>query len=471
MLHRSLPRVLLGLLCFTGCSELSAESSSESASEPAPLTGDKDQSRWLLGGGLDQLPGFDLSHHYAVGTVGRDAADNSVTLALDLAASLRGTGPDGVVHKGDDPWFNTIRLPGPDGSELRLGVIAHAGLVSRYEIRRRLSVNAPWADPCAGGQARVLAGVVTRTGAHEVDPGKLTFACTDGVAAKCIDWGYTPGGASGSRPWKVHQACTRMGRGDYCADGTPHTRNGTYIQTYDVDGAIGASPLPPATWPELTEWPPPHTEFYFEAAWRADRPALCLSRLRWQSLPLGPQCSGQLPDPREDAVAKFCDHQSSDDLIGRGALLFNTSRYNDIKLQRWQNGNDRVTTVRGYEAAPDTEIPGEPPFAPSYQYTGGDGSLLRSLPADRDLSEVAQVSMFKNVLGDHVLGLTASPPPGYAPATDQPIEGLVLVAPSGNDTIPLRMCQHPTTGDRVSETVCPTSYVEESVLGHILLSE
>jgi hypothetical protein len=70
-----------------------------------------------------------------------------------------------------------------------------------------------------------------------------TFACTNGVLAKCArNWGY--------KPWKavaapggervslqpLHQACTRAARADYCGDGVSHTRNGTMIDLFDRHG-------------------------------------------------------------------------------------------------------------------------------------------------------------------------------------------------------------------------------------------
>jgi hypothetical protein len=70
-----------------------------------------------------------------------------------------------------------------------------------------------------------------------------TFACTNGVLAKCArNWGY--------KPWKqvtlpggerislqpLHQACTRAARADYCGDGISHTRNGTLIDLFDRYG-------------------------------------------------------------------------------------------------------------------------------------------------------------------------------------------------------------------------------------------
>lgn len=63
----------------------------------------------------------------------------------------------------------------------------------------------------------------------------LTFACTAGVIAKCILWGYAPWKISigGQTMREMHQTCTRMARADYCGNGKSYTRNGTPINIYD----------------------------------------------------------------------------------------------------------------------------------------------------------------------------------------------------------------------------------------------
>lgn len=110
-----------------------------------------------------------------------------------------------------------------------------------------------------------LAGHWDRTGKH-INSKEITFACTSGVLAKCVRWGY--------KPWKTvrgrslqdfHQACTRMARADYCGNGNPHTKEGTPIDVYDILGiqkqTIGS-------------------RMVFEAAWRPDGAAF-IHRTRW----------------------------------------------------------------------------------------------------------------------------------------------------------------------------------------------
>lgn len=73
--------------------------------------------------------------------------------------------------------------------------------------------------------------------------GGYTFACTDGVIAKCArSWGYKPWARLPSSLQRVidmrplHLACTRAARADYCGDGRSHTRDGTAIDLFDIHG-------------------------------------------------------------------------------------------------------------------------------------------------------------------------------------------------------------------------------------------
>ena len=100
---------------------------------------------------------------------------------------------------------------------------------------------------------------------------RFTFACMSGAIAKCYAWGYRPWVSDDSK--KVHQACTRMARADYCGDGKPHTQEATTInieddlgvQAHDPSGAAGEMP--------------------FEAGW-SEAGAVCLSKYRWDHLPI-----------------------------------------------------------------------------------------------------------------------------------------------------------------------------------------
>lgn len=129
---------------------------------------------------------------------------------------------------------------------------------------------------------------------------ELTYACTPGVIAKCVRWGYAP--------WTVgadmHQTCTRLARADYCGDGVSYTENRTLIDVFDVDGLL--SPDPTAE-PALA----------FEAGWGPDG-AVCASQPRYRVFVGDDE---QLPSCWQDLPR--CD--GWDAAIAEGALLGNRS--------------------------------------------------------------------------------------------------------------------------------------------------
>ncbi len=66
-----------------------------------------------------------------------------------------------------------------------------------------------------------------------------TFSCSSGAIAKCArGWGYKPWGAErhGLLLQRLHQACVRAVRADYCGDGRSHTRRGVLVQLFDDYG-------------------------------------------------------------------------------------------------------------------------------------------------------------------------------------------------------------------------------------------
>ncbi len=122
--------------------------------------------------------------------------------------------------------------------------------------------------PDAMGVAKAipLHGQWDATGAYLDDPSLITFACTSGVLAKCVRWGY--------KPWKnlkgeslrpYHQTCVRMARADYCGDGESHTRDGTVIDVYDLIGI---------------QKPSGDAQMVFEAGWD-EHGATYLNHARW----------------------------------------------------------------------------------------------------------------------------------------------------------------------------------------------
>ncbi len=132
------------------------------------------------------------------------------------------------------------------------------------------------------------------------------LVCTSGAQGKCLRFGYgpwrqTPDGRP-MRDW--YNACVRLLRGDYCGDGRPYTRDGTWIDLYDRIGVQKSDADPTLT---------------FEAAWGPDG-AVCVAHTR-------------IPDIISlDGLARACPR-----LAGRlgpnvcnenalGGLIFNRSR-------------------------------------------------------------------------------------------------------------------------------------------------
>jgi hypothetical protein len=127
-------------------------------------------------------------------------------------------------------------------------------------------------DPAKGQWAIPVYGSWDATGAHIPSTTQFMFACTSGVVAKCLRWGYRPWKTVGGRSLADHhQACTRMARADYCGDGTTNTENGTLIDLYDNLGIQTRSPDDLASL------------LLFDAAW-TPRGAYCMSKERWLKL-------------------------------------------------------------------------------------------------------------------------------------------------------------------------------------------
>lgn len=139
-----------------------------------------------------------------------------------------------------------------------------------YTVLYQTETSSSWQNLCvpdAEGVAKAipLSGHWDATGAH-IDDGGVTFACTNGVLAKCVRWGYKPWKSfEGNSLRDFHQACTRMARADYCGDGVGHTKNGTPINIYDR---------------LKIQTPSPDTEMTFEAAWTPDG-AMEINHTRW----------------------------------------------------------------------------------------------------------------------------------------------------------------------------------------------
>lgn len=341
--------------------------------------------RWILGAALDVAPytPAGATQYFSVGTAAtRRGVLQKVTFAG--AASLTSSGADGVFGGIDKRFDELVFVEG--ALRVTIAVAGGTASVTQYSLDVQ-NGNDPIARVCDA--AIPLTGVIDRTGKHVATPNRITFACGDGAASKCAAFGY-PAGASGSQFWGAHQGCMQMVTANYCADGVPATRVGTSIRFYDNAGVyqipdgtqIGA--ITAAT------WPPNPDDYYFEAAFTGlHTEAVCLARLRWPIF--GSSCAATLPD---------CTGGTVDALIDpHGALLFVASKYNQLRLDRWQKraGSavvDRVATVRGYFNAGDLAI--KPPWD-GYTYEGRDGVLLRVPPDSVPATALHEVSLFRTI--------------------------------------------------------------------------
>lgn len=155
-----------------------------------------------------------------------------------------------------------------------------------------------WGPACAPDVKGVakgfpLAGVWNARGEHLRAPGQFEIACTSGAYAKCVRMGYTPW--KGDAMWDRHQACTRMVRADYCGDGTPHTRDGTLIDVYDLEGIQRDEPAPGMT---------------FEAAWGKDG-AVCVGKTRVPDAATLETLRAECPAKLGEALGAACTEEEA----------------------------------------------------------------------------------------------------------------------------------------------------------------
>jgi len=426
-----------------------------------PVAGMETQGQDLLGETLDQM-GVDPGYHVNMTTDAVTADGRPVTVEFGGSAALRSG-----THRGADPFFNGMLLTGAQGARFRITVARGGYDVAFYKLELRTASGA-WADVCttssgATGDAIPLAGRWQRSGLHEYAADRFSFACAGATGYKCSVWSYLAGSDPASLGWRAHQACTRMTRGDYCGNGRTHTRDGTLIKIYDFAGVT--SP-PPLHFDGVQAWPPDVDRLFFEAAWNdGARPASCLTRLRWQSLPPGPACPGavdELPDPRAGTGGRFCEDLEwpAPGPSPTGALLFNESRYSDLELHLWRSGNDWVSTVRGLYDQPIRE-----PFpnAGVYTHVAQDGMLVRSQRAGVDPDDFVEVHVYGTAT-DKVVA--ASPPPGFE---DQGFEGFVRRTPTPN-AIAFTLYYNAATGDYLSTAVHPPppGYAPQATIGYVL---
>lgn len=428
---------LLAALSLAACAAPS------SARAPGPGTGDGDDDLGISNPQGTSLLGVDPAlegFHVDIATVLRDQRRvREVRLdegRLVVTADRRLTGPElvGTVFPATTRDGGTVAM--------RLAGVARApGAGKRGPQRAELVVevrrpDATWAPLCEGGAAAVVVpgafGVGAKghpSGDYDPSPTRFTFACPEGVAAKCIDWGYAPWGQGGKLA-RYYQACTRMARADYCGNGRSRTVEGTMINYGDLHD------------PPITRFAP-LPGFVPEAVWGpgsgADgKPAaICLSRSRWSTIPIGPRspCADLMPDPRDLAAPgprRFCDDMTVADWAREGEALFvNNSRMLDVGLFVWTDGAGHYVSTSQHPWL-GKDVPAEPP--PGYPtFVSIEGSMLK--PMDHAPKKPGLVTLYrhrKQVGGATRYLTTIDPSPGDGwgePSVEGYVYGPVAEAP------------------------------------------
>ncbi|GAB4527068.1 MAG: hypothetical protein Tsb0020_44650 [Haliangiales bacterium] len=118
--------------------------------------------------------------------------------------------------------------------------------VEYAEVTSRGTEDLRWGNVCSPDRGGFAGGMFVdgrwmQDGSWE--PGGYTFSCVGGVISKCARvWGYkhwkTVTTDSGEQVAlrRLHLACTRAVRADYCGDGDSHTRDGVPIMVVDQHG-------------------------------------------------------------------------------------------------------------------------------------------------------------------------------------------------------------------------------------------
>jgi ADYC domain len=432
--------VCLLSLALVGCADVSSHEEAPDESVHEAMVGgdywdDDIQGLHLLGNEADKLLGD--SGHYSVNT-SATLSGKTVTLTMQgeqltatgSAGTFQGMGLKGLVMKGSDSSTLTI-----------LTVDTSKPTRAAFELVRTVgATNSAYCDATLGRYAYAMVGKWSKARSHTLTT-DISFACArSGVAAKCIDWDFKPGTVGPTDLlWEHHQACTQMANANYCMDGEAHTYDQTPVRIRDWNTTIG-KPAPdeyPLGKPDLRLEKAPPTlpgdpdRIYFEAAWAPNTPVLCLSSLRWLSMPTdGPCGQNSIPDPRiEGSGAKFCEDWTTTDFINAHALVVNGSRTMDMRIFQWARGTttavDRLATVRGYyvEDAPRRVAP----FG-IYNATDGvsDGLLLRNLPGSIPASTVNRLYVQYSVSGRVIAGETLLPGHNWGPTGTPVYEGSVF---------------------------------------------
>lgn len=223
---------------------------------PVDLAWMSDQGTHILGSGPDAIASPGGYVRVSTTPTFRTRFMLSVAAAGD-GAHLIATS-DTETHEKDDPWFDHLIMTASSGGQIMITGMTEVTAADldflyvastapstlytlSYRARDGKGSFGRWEDYCDGhGGAVALRGAYNAKRAH-VDPaaGAISFACTNGIAYKCVMWGYGSGNDPTSQPWRYHQACTAAGNARYCGDEHSFTRELTPIRIIDDRDGFG----------------------------------------------------------------------------------------------------------------------------------------------------------------------------------------------------------------------------------------
>jgi len=296
-------------------------------------------------------------------------------------------------------------------------------------------------------------------GDYDPEDGRFTFSCREGVASKCVDWGYPPW-RHGDEMVAYFQACTRMARADYCGTGRSRTVEGTLISFGDLHRPrLTSHAAAPGFEPEAIWGPGRGT--------RRTPAAICMSRTRWSTIPLGERslCIELMPDPRNSEVPLFCEDTPLDQWADAGALFVNKALPLDVGLHQWTDGADHYATTTQFPwLGRDTDAHGPPGYP---EFVSIEGPVYKLTLPRRLLSDLVPLFRYTGLRGNPRASLTTTDPDLGREFGDRVLEAYVF-PPSLDPPVPTARplyIFHDDSGNRATGTEAPAGYTERTQIG------